>query len=468
MKRFFLLLVLVGGVLSIDGTSVAQVAPVPVGTTPSPPPVSVAPATISLPQAPSVPVRILQVTSITNPRTDTLRLNDEVVVRVAGLQQAMAKQNIKAADLRLYVDEILLPIPPTALDTRRRPDTASVRFRLIRNATTESTWQIFYKVPGKYEHPARIGLGVADGQIAIPYPAGNKNVILELIRPRLLLLGLLLVAAMVGYVAWLAFRTGLLRNDWSNQLQREPNEQIPTFDPLYQRVSFSLTKVQLALWTVLILSAYIMIYLVTGEVPILYDSLLGLLGISLANGWLGKIINRDQDKKNASRHQDLPSNGFFTDIVTDERGVSIARLQFIAFNVLAAIYFIRYVLKNWGMPEFDAQLLTLLGVSSLSLMALKTQENPKLVPQTETNPAPTIQGSGAPVPGATPATISPTGNSIRTLANPAPTVDAEGTPSYRADEDDNAALIVPGPAMAAHLVSPSLGDLPPLNRTTLK
>jgi hypothetical protein len=402
-------------------------------------------------------VRIVDIYSVTNRHPDRLRLDDQVVVRVLGLHQELVRLNglrnqmqpnnsrpndLRTGDLRLYVDDIMLPIPPTAIDMRLNCDTADVRFHLVRDTTTEATWQLFYHVPGKYEHPAHIGLGLTDGQLAEPYPARPDHIMLELIRPRLLLLGLLLIAAFLGFIGWLAFRTNLLRNDWSNQVEPNPNalpgQPIPVFDPQYRNASFSLAKTQMALWTVLIISAYLMIYMVTGELPYLTTGLLALLGISLAHGWLSKVINHDQDERVAYRHQDQLTQGFFTDIVTDDKGVSIARLQFIAFNVIAALYFVRYVLKQWALPDFDSQLLALLGVSSASMLALKTQENAQATQQAPVAPNPANGLNNPDVAGPDPADPNAGVVPPATPANPAgPAVDADGTPTRRDDEDDN-------------------------------
>lgn len=207
---------------------------------------------VALPPKPLRTVRILQVASITNPRRDTLRLNDQILMRVIGLRQLMEAQNIKPEALRLYVDNVMLPTPPVAVDTRFDSDTATVRFFLQRDAKTESTWQLFYKLPFKYEHPAHIGLGVVDGQLAEAYPARNENVLLELIRPWHLVVALLLVAVFLIGMVWLARNSSLLRNDWSSQLDPSTSPDtsytgpiaLPAIAPKYRMVSFSLLKVQ--------------------------------------------------------------------------------------------------------------------------------------------------------------------------------------------------------------------------------
>lgn len=192
------------------------------------------------------------------------------------------------------------------------------------------------------------------------------------------------------------------------------------------------------------MSSYLTIYLVTGELPTIPDSLLALLGIGLANDWIGKLINYSQAEKTDKRHQDLQTQGFFVDILTDERGISIARLQFLLFNVAAGLYFARYVLKTCAMPTFDAQLLTLLGVSSAALLAAKTQEN--LV-----NPnTPAVQ-QPAPVANALPGLpAQPMPSASPALPSPVQALLPAGIPATRpAEEDDNMAPPLPdGPGMA--------------------
>jgi hypothetical protein len=166
---------------------------------------------------------------------------------------------------------------------------------------------------------------------------------------------------------------------------------------------FSWSRVQLAWWTVIILTSFITIMLQTGHAPNLHTSTLILLGISAATTTAARIIDlADQENPQVFRHQDFKTTNFFLDILTDQSGVSIQRFQAVIFNVVFGIWFISSVLGNLGDPNFcltdfpkgDPNLaqcllhstdfiipivsdnnLILLGLSSATYAALKITEN---------------------------------------------------------------------------------------------
>jgi len=149
---------------------------------------------------------------------------------------------------------------------------------------------------------------------------------------------------------------------------------------------FSFARVQMAWWTVIVLSAFISILWVRHQIPTMLESTLILLGISTATTAAGKIIDvSDQLNPNITRQQDAsPSASFFLDILSDEKGVSIHRFQTVAFNMVFGFWFIAMVLKNINqttvnvdmiIPDITQANLALLGLSSAAYAVLKTTEN---------------------------------------------------------------------------------------------
>lgn len=166
---------------------------------------------------------------------------------------------------------------------------------------------------------------------------------------------------------------------------------------------FSWSRVQLAWWSVIILTAFTTIMLQTGHAPNLDTSTLVLLGISAGTTTAARIIDlADQQDSLVFRHQDIKTSNFFLDILSDQNGVSIQRFQAVVFNAVFGIWFIASVLGNLGDPNFcltdfakgDPNLaqcllhstdflipivsdnnLILLGLSSATYAALKITEN---------------------------------------------------------------------------------------------
>lgn len=152
---------------------------------------------------------------------------------------------------------------------------------------------------------------------------------------------------------------------------------------------YSWARVQLAWWIVIVLSAFITIILKYSIAPTLNESTIVLIGISSATIAAAKVIDvSDENNKEVIRHQDNNSNGFFLDIISDEKGASIHRFQTVVFNITFGVYFIVYVLnhlkagngqvanpQDFVMPVFDNNNLVLLGLSSGTYAALKLTEN---------------------------------------------------------------------------------------------
>ena len=145
---------------------------------------------------------------------------------------------------------------------------------------------------------------------------------------------------------------------------------------------YSLARVQLWWWTLVIIISFTLVYGITGQFWPMNETCLTLLGISLFTTTSGKIIDNNQitDGK-TERHQDNPSEGFMTDILSDENGLSIHRFQTVVFNLVYSFYFLIEVfsqLDGKAFPVFDAQTLALLGISSSAYIALKmTEAKPK-------------------------------------------------------------------------------------------
>ena len=208
---------------------------------------------------------------------------------------------------------------------------------------------------------------------------------------------------------------------------------------------YSWARVQLAWWTVIVLSAVIAVVwkdtqtAPPGNLPTLHYSTLVLLGISAATITVARSIDvSDVNNQGVVRHQNLPSESFLTDILSDQDGISIHRLQAVVFNALFGIWFIGSVLYNLGaghdpcamyaagtqdaincrqiplnyiMPVISDNNLILLGLSSATYAAMKTTENkvPANVPA-----APAVTAPGAANTNTTISTTTVTTNPIAT------------------------------------------------------
>ena len=68
------------------------------------------------------------------------------------------------------------------------------------------------------------------------------------------------------------------------------------------------------------------------------------------------------------------SQKFFTDILTGPEGVSFHRFQIVAWTIALGLIFLAQVFNSLLMPEFDAMLLALMGISSGTYLGFKYPE----------------------------------------------------------------------------------------------
>ncbi len=185
---------------------------------------------------------------------------------------------------------------------------------------------------------------------------------------------------------------------------------------------YSLSRVQLAWWMGFVLCAFIAVvfnkYNTDMNIPTFSDGILVVLGISSITTAAATLTDvSDQSNSLLTRHQNDEGGGkhFFIDILSDQNGVSVHRLQTVLFNLIFAVWFFLKVWKNLDffhdaykgyladanpvldaakavqaralhlkalndsfaaiIPNFNQNALVLLGLSSGTYIAIKTTEN---------------------------------------------------------------------------------------------
>lgn len=140
--------------------------------------------------------------------------------------------------------------------------------------------------------------------------------------------------------------------------------------------TFSFSRTQLAFWTVIVLSSFMILYVKTDHTDVFTTSSLILMGISVGTTSAGNIIDTSEaSQPGVRRHQDSASDGWLLDIISDRNGVSMHRVQAVIFNLVYGIIFVKTVLLSTSMPDFSEQELILLGISSGTYIAVKANEN---------------------------------------------------------------------------------------------
>jgi len=366
----------------------------------------------------SVPVG--RPTLLVVPGNKTLRLNTasyvgmgrQITVCIMGLHDWIYVQNQHPSELRLSIGgHVLKNVPPSGIGPSEQE---YLNFVLHLDASDSDDWKAWAAIVDASRHEDDGGKAlitvatVADNQF---FDSTAYSRVVTGSDSWYWILALFVV--MIAILLYLAGTTDLLRYTLSAQ---------PT-PP--QRSPFSLGLVQMAFWFCLSLAAYIYICLMTRQVHVPMGSVLGLLGISATTGLAAVFVDKQKNaatealvaeraalsarikelsaaqappgspadvdllqKKNrlaqveallAQAPSDTPatSKGFLRDILSDGENISFHRFQMVVWTLVLGIIFAWSVYRNMTMPEFDASLLTLMGISSGTYVGFKFPEKLK-------------------------------------------------------------------------------------------
>ena len=179
----------------------------------------------------------------------------------------------------------------------------------------------------------------------------------QIVQVPYLLLGFAFIALATVVLLRLGRASALLRD-------MPPGE---TKIPVQSR-TFSMARVQMAWWFLIVLISYVWLWIVSEGIPGLSTGALGLMGIGSATYLAAAGVD-------ASKQNELfESHGFWNDILSDAQGLTLYRFQLLVFNALFGILFLIYVVQNVVMPDFDSHILTLLGMSAGTYAGFKIPE----------------------------------------------------------------------------------------------
>jgi hypothetical protein len=227
---------------------------------------------------------------------------------------------------------------------------------------------------------------------------------------------ILIVMAVI--ICIIASRSEMLRNSIFNQanftaIAAQEGIKKP-------RAAFSLGRSQLAFWTVIIVSSFIYVLIYNSSstsivVPVLAGVNLALLGIAGGTTLVAQAIDnsqKDNSDGTVPAQQDYPSKNFLTDIISDDKGVSIHRLQNVIWTIVVGGTYIAYVSTSKQMPNetiITGTMLGLMGISAGTYLGLKNNEN-NAVPNNSTTPSTTTNTNTNP--NASTVNINPNPNPV--------------------------------------------------------
>lgn len=317
-----------------------------------------------------------------NPKAiESLGLRDTLTLNVDGLSKLLSVRDKTGQKMVLYLNGMeLAKVYPEAVHLEK----SEVRFPLERNQDNKNVWtKLLSGSLSSWSRPVQASVGFENG-----YPIPSEYVLnLKSIR-KLGLIGFVTLIFFTGLVLWTFGRdTAALR----------------IYGP---KSSYSLAFVQMTFWFFLVVSSYFLIWIITGDHNTMNDSILILLGIGTGTALGARIIDgknnkgtlliqkalqtellrlqQQNDPLTASRQTEIAqqltaidaklsavSEGFMRDLLNDENGVSLHRLQIVVWTCVLGLVFIVRTYQDLAMPEFSGTLMALMGISSGTYLGFK-------------------------------------------------------------------------------------------------
>lgn len=287
-------------------------------------------------------------------------LGDRLTLTVTNFDSLLKQVNGNCRALVLFLDEAPLPsMPPEACDTFE----GEVTFILDRKPDddkNDAAWHRLLGEPTGQRRPVRVNIGASD-QFFVPTDVTAFK--LFLVPDLALWVFLVAFLACVGVFVRLAQKTNVIRS--------------PVAPPSGGLAPYSLSRFQLAFWFILVVAGYVLVWIVTGELDTITESILALIGIGSGTA-LGAALIDSPAQKDATQPPPpaQSSRGFLADVISDPAGsgVSIQRFQMFVWTLILGIIFVVSVYKDLSMPEFSATLLGLMGISSGTYLGFKFPE----------------------------------------------------------------------------------------------
>ena len=286
-------------------------------------------------------------------------LRDGIVVTVNDISPLLAREQCSPRQKRivLFLDGRPLadirPYPPS------NPVANTLNFVLNRTETSRDVWTHLLGKPSFKPREMAVSVGIED-----EYTVASAQTIAMRVIP----MGWFALWTTLFSVLAVTFIILVRRSD----VLRDPG---PAPAP-GRRKPYSLARTQGAVWFGLILASYLFIGMITGDyATTITPTVLALMGISAGTVIGSSLI--DQPPGTAQVADPSVSRGWLADILSDDYGVSFHRFQMASWTLVLAIVFIQQVYRNLAMPDFDATLLGLMGISAGTYLGLKTTAESK-------------------------------------------------------------------------------------------
>lgn len=177
----------------------------------------------------------------------------------------------------------------------------------------------------------------------------------------------LIEVLIVALFLYLGRKTELLRDSDLNQ-------------PDFTKRPYSMAKTQLSFWIVVIVGCFVYLYFKKAEFnDVINATALVLLGLSTATTALSAIARGPTSPPAPAAVPDHAApapihENFLSDIMSDNEGMNVHRVQMLLWTVVFGIIFIHQVWKGEAFPNYDEKIYGLMGISSATYVWFKRSE----------------------------------------------------------------------------------------------
>lgn len=281
-------------------------------------------------------------------------LRDGIIVTVNNLDVLLAREQCSPRQKKIVLFLDGRPLPDIRPYPPSNPVANTLNFVLNRTETSRDVWTHLLGKPQFRPRQLAVSVGLED-----EYPIASQQTIALRVIP----LGWLALWASLFAVLSIAFLLLARRSD----VLRDPG---PALAP-GRRKPYSLARTQGAVWFGLVLASYLFIGMITGDyATTITPTVLAMMGISAGTVIGSSLI--DHPPGDAEPREPMASRGWLADILSDRYGVNFHRFQMASWTLVLAIVFIQQVYRDLAMPDFDATLLGLMGISAGTYLGLKT------------------------------------------------------------------------------------------------
>ena len=328
----------------------------------------------------------------THPRVDQIGIGGKVSFDVTTTHELMDEEGApEVTDLVLFLDGHALPgthpvvesetdepLPSGASDAEEKKQdtdwvvTFRLTFPIARDLSSEKGregWKKLLGGVGKERKEVPVSMGLINGP---PLPTSYRAEFVRLDGTRLGIFIVLAAALGIGFLVVGAL-TGALRDkepppldDAGREMNIAPTER-----------AYSLSRLQIALWTLLVVDAYLFIWLIAGEynteIP---RTILAILGISGATYATAAAIDKgkEQGANGKGTRVAKAEKYVIPDLFALQGGAALHRVQFGLWSLVLMVVFVVTVYDTLAMPQFDPSLLGLMGISSGAYALMKIPE----------------------------------------------------------------------------------------------